>query len=156
MHSNILRIFFLLNRGDWVEMIKTFIDTNIIVYANDARDKDKQAIAIEVVKHHIEAHTGVISTQVLQEYAHVALNRLHQKQNVVLRQLILLETLEVIQQTPALIRRAVELKAAYQINFWDACIIGAAENSGCKTILSEDLNHGQFYSGIRLENPFAP
>ena len=135
--------------------MKCFIDTNIIIYANDARDEEKQAVAISQMAELMKSGVGVISTQVLQEYAHVALNKLNQRQDVVLRQLVLLEEgLEVIQQTPVLIRRAVEIKAAYQIGFWDACIISAAEVAKCHTILSEDMNTGQFYSGIAMSNPF--
>jgi predicted nucleic acid-binding protein len=136
-------------------MNKTFIDTNIIIYANDARDKDKQKRALDVVVEHMRSGTGVISTQVLQEYAHVALNKLHQRQDVILRQLFLLEGLEIIQQSPTLIRRSVEIKATYQISFWDAGIISAAEHAKCSVILSEDFNSGQFYSGIAMENPFV-
>ena len=135
-------------------MNKEFLDTNIIIYANDSRDTEKQAIAIAIISSHIKLGTGVISTQVLQEYAHVALNKLQQRQDIILRQLVLLEELEVIQQTPALIRRSVELKATYQINFWDACIISAAEYAKCNAVISEDLNNGQFYSGMKLKNPF--
>lgn len=135
-------------------MNKCFIDTNIIIYANDVRDEVKQKIALHIMAEQMRAGSGVISTQVLQEYAHVALNKLHQRQDVVLRQLVLLEGLEVIQQTPALIGRSVEIRAAYQINFWDACIISAAEHANCHAILSEDLNTGQFYSGIAMRNPF--
>jgi predicted nucleic acid-binding protein len=136
-------------------MNKYFIDTNIIIYANDAHDEKKQTIALNVVAEHMKSGTGVISTQVMQEYAHVALNKLHQRQDVVLRQLVLMEGLEVIRQSPALIRRSVEIKASYQISFWDACIISAAEHAKCHIILSEDLNAGQFYSGIAMENPFS-
>lgn len=136
-------------------MNKIFIDTNIIVYANDARDSEKQAKAVEIVTENMKLGTGVISTQVLQEYAHVALNKLSQRQDVILRQLLLLEELEVIQQSPPLIRRSVEIKTTYQISFWDACIISAAEHAKCNIILSEDLNNGQFYSGMALENPFV-
>jgi len=136
-------------------MTQCFIDTNIIVYANDVRDEDKQARALEVITGYLKSGTGVISTQVLQEYAHVALTKLHQRQDVILRQLVLLEELKVIQQSPVLIRRAVEIKAAYRISFWDACIIAAAEYAKCSMILSEDMNTGQFYSGIAMQNPFA-
>jgi len=135
-------------------MSRCFIDTNIIVYANDARDQEKQTRALEIIAEHMKSGTGVISTQVLQEYAHVALNKLLQRQDVILRQLVLLEELNVIQQSPALIRRAVEVKATYQISFWDACIIAAAEHAKCNCILSEDMNTGQFYSGIVMRNPF--
>jgi predicted nucleic acid-binding protein len=136
-------------------MTKAFIDTNVLIYANDARDEIKQKRALDVVAEHMRLGTGVISTQVLQEYAHVALNKLHQRQDVILRQLVLLEELEVVQQSPALIRRSVEIQALYQIGFWDACIISAAEYAKCNVMLSEDLNSGQFYSGIDLINPFV-
>lgn len=136
-------------------MKKVFIDTNVIIYANDVRDEQKQKRALAIVAEHMRFGTGVISTQVLQEYAAVALNKLHQRQDVILRQLVLLEELEVVPQSPVLIRRSVEIKATYQISFWDACIISAAEHAKCNIILSEDLNSGQFYSGIAMENPFA-
>lgn len=136
-------------------MSKKFLDTSIIVYANDARNEGKQKRSLEIVAENMRSGTGVISTQVLQEYAHVALNKLHQRQDVILRQLVLLEGLEVIRQSPALIRRSVEIKTSYQVSFWDACIISAAEHAKCDVILSEDLNSGQFYSGIAMKNPFT-
>ena len=135
-------------------MNKYFIDTNIIIYANDARNKIKQKIALDTVAEHMRLETGVISTQVLQEYAQVALNKLHQRPDIILRQLVLLEGMEIIPQSPVLIRRSVELKQLYQISFWDACIISAAEQAKCNAILSEDLNSGQLYSGIIMKNPF--
>lgn len=136
-------------------MKKYFIDTNIIVYANDSRDLKKQKKSLKIIAKHMKAGTGAISTQVLQEYACVALNKLHQRQDVVLRQLMLLEGFEVIAQSPALIRKSVEKKISYNISFWDACIVTAAEHANCDVILSEDLNTGQFYSGIATENPFT-
>ena len=136
-------------------MSRVFIDTNIIVYANDARDNDKQHSALDIIAQHMKGGTGVISTQVLQEYAHVALTKLNQRQDVVLRQLVLLEGLDIVYQSPALIRRSIEIRAAYRISFWDACIISAAEHARCDVILSEDLNAGQSYSGINMENPFV-
>jgi predicted nucleic acid-binding protein len=135
--------------------MSSFIDTNIIIYANDARSVDKQSQAIDLVSRLMRDDTGVISTQVLQEYAHVALNKLDQRQDVVIRQLFLLESFTVIGQSPELIRRAIEIRSAYCINFWDACIISAAEKADCDTIYSEDLNAGQFYSGIIVRNPFT-
>lgn len=56
-------------------------------------------------------------------------------------------------QTPALVRRAVELRDLYGISFWDSSIVSAAESRGCREIVSEDLNAGQFYNGAVLVNP---
>jgi len=131
-----------------------FIDSNVVVYANDGRDAVKQKLAIALIGDAIRLGNGVISTQVLQEYANVALCKLGQRQDVVLRQLVLLERLKVVPQTPALARRAVELHGLYGISFWDAAIVAAAESGGCECILSEDLNAGQFYGGVVVTNPF--
>ncbi len=135
-------------------MTKVFLDTNVIVYANDARDPDKQARAIDVVSDAIRTSNGVVSTQVLQEYAVVAAVKLKQAEEAILRQLITLETLEVVAVSPALIRRAVGMSGRYRISHWDACILATAEAAHCPLLLSEDLNAGQLYAATRVENPF--
>lgn len=135
-------------------MNKVFLDTNLIVYANDTRDARKRSRAIELVSAVIRDGTGVISTQVMQEYAVTALGKLRQDPDAILRQLLLLETLEVVQITPALVRRALELKIRYQIDYWDAGILAAAEYAQCRVLWSEDLNPGQLYATVRIENPF--
>jgi predicted nucleic acid-binding protein len=137
-------------------MSKQFLDTNVIVYANDDRDPLKHDRAIELVTHVIRQRNGVVSTQVLQEYASVAGSKLRQDLDVVQRQLLFLEALEIVPVTPALIRRALELQLRYQINFWDASILAAAELAQCRVLFSEDLNPGQLYANVRIENPFAP
>ncbi len=137
-------------------MTKVFLDTNLVVYANDTREPAKEAIARERIARAMSERNGVVSTQVMQEYAVVALRKLHQDPDVVLRVILLLESHEVIVMTPALIRRGLEIQARYQIDYWDASILAAAESANCSLLLSEDLNPGQLYAGVRVENPFAP
>lgn len=69
-----------------------FIDTNLIVYANDQRDPNKQEKALDLIRREIRERTGVISIQVMQEYANTALYKLGQSTAIVLRQLSLLES----------------------------------------------------------------
>jgi predicted nucleic acid-binding protein len=135
---------------------KVFVDSNVFVYANDPRDPSKQAAASECIRRTIRDRTGVISTQVMLEYAAVAVGKLRHDLQTVLRQLLLLEAFEVVVMTPPLIRLGLEIQARYRIEFWDACIIAAASSAGCSLLLSEDLNAGQVYAGVRVENPFAP
>lgn len=136
-------------------MKRTFLDSHIIVYANDRRDPAKQARALVVVKDLFARRCGVVSTQVLQEYAAVALTKLHQAPDVVQRQLRLLESFTVVPVSASIIRRTIEIYALFPTSYWDAAIIAAAESAGCDTICTEDLNPGQFYSGVRVVNPFA-
>lgn len=137
-------------------MSKDFLDSNIIVYANDAADRRKQDLAIEIVARGLRDGTAVISTQVLQEYAVNAVGKLRQELPVVMHQLKLLEFLPIVAATPKLVRRGLEVSGLYGINFWDALIVAAAEHARCDRILSEDLNPGQFYCGMDCVNPFQP
>jgi len=132
-----------------------FLDTNIIVYANDKRDKHKQMRCVELIAHVLQTRQATVSTQVFFEYANVALSKLGQSASVVRRQIELLSTLPVIPQSATLAIRAVEIKELYGISFWDASIVAAAEAGRCSRILSEDMNAGQLYCGIRLVNPFV-
>jgi predicted nucleic acid-binding protein len=136
-------------------MNKVFLDTNLIVYANDARDARKQSRAIELVAKAMRDGTGVISTQVMQEYAVVASGRLRQDAETILRQLLLLESLEVVLITPDLIRRALEMQSRYGIDYWDAGILAAAEHARCHVLWSEDFNAGQLYATVRVVNPLS-
>ena len=65
-----------------------------------------------------------------------------------------LSCIEVVNQTPRIVARAVEIKSLYGISLQDAMIVAAAEKSGCGELLSEDLNDGQVYAGVRVRNPF--
>lgn len=134
--------------------MKTFLDSNIIVYANDAADEQKQEIAINLIQKHMREGSGVISTQVMQEYAVNAIQKLSQKVPVVMHQLHLLESLSVVVIKPELVRRGLEIKTLYSLSYWDSLIIAAAESAGCNQVLSEDLNSGQVYCGMKSINPF--
>ena len=56
--------------------------------------------------------------------------------------------------TAAIVIAALKTKERWQTSYWDAAIIEAARAAGCKEVLSEDLNHGQNYGGVRVINPF--
>ena len=94
-------------------MKRCFIDSNVILYANDKREKRKQKLAIDVVSLLMKKMLGVVSTQVLQEYANTALSKLGQESGIVLRQLKLLETLTVIPSSAEMVRRMVEIRTTY-------------------------------------------
>jgi predicted nucleic acid-binding protein len=60
----------------------------------------------------------------------------------------------VIAPDSATVRRAVEAREQYGLHFYDGMMVAAAERAGCPRIWSEDLNPGQVYFGVRVENPF--
>ena len=135
--------------------MKTFLDTNLFVYANDARDPAKQRIAIATVGRALRESNGVVSSQVLMEYAAVAISKLKQARAAVVRQLLAMERLEVPLLDGVLVRSALELMAAYSLSFWDAAIVAAAQAAHCEVILSQDLGDGMMFGSVTVRNPFA-
>jgi predicted nucleic acid-binding protein len=132
---------------------KCFFDTNIFVYLFDLREGEKQAKARSKVRSCIKKGDGVISTQVLQEFASVALAKLKHPADAVLREMEIFESFDIVQLTPELIRTGVELHNDKQLHFWDATILAAAEHAGCEIMYSEDFRAGTTYGNVRVENP---
>jgi predicted nucleic acid-binding protein len=65
-----------------------------------------------------------------------------------------LERFALQEQTAVLMHAAFATRARYGISYWDAAIVEAARMLGCHQILTEDLQHGQDYGGVRAANPF--
>lgn len=132
-----------------------FLDTNVLVYAYDPSDLAKQHVAQDLVRRAIAGEV-VLSTQVLAEFAATLLHKLSpaarpEDVNAVLDAL---GPVRLIAPDSDTVRRAVEVRAAYGVHFYDGMIVAAAERGGCRRIWSEDLNNGQKYFGITVENPF--
>lgn len=133
-----------------------FVDTNVLVYAYVITDRRKQGIAKEIVRRALSGE-GVASTQVLAEFASAYLQKFSPpaRPEDVLQMLDILSPIALVRLDHGTVRRAVEARAAYGIHFYDGLIVAAAERGGCGRILSEDLNAGQKYFQIPVENPFV-
>ena len=132
----------------------TFLDTNIAVYAVDSHDPHKHDIAAELIDAAVGGEGFRISAQVLFEFANICHKKLGCTPQEVLKLLDSLRCIETVDQTPQIVARAVEVRALYGISLQGAMIVAAAEKSGCDELLSEDLNDGQSYAGVRVRNPF--
>ena len=134
---------------------KTFVDTNILIYAHDLDAKEKYLAAKEVLDELWANRTGVISAQVLQEF-YVNVTRKLPKPLSKKKARTIVDTYVIwcVDVTPAEITTAFRIEDEARISFWDALICAAAMKSGAERILSEDLNAGQRITGIRIENPF--
>jgi predicted nucleic acid-binding protein len=135
---------------------KTFVDTNILVYAHDLDAGRKQQIAQDLLLDLRQTRLGVLSMQVLQEFYSTATRRLAasiSRQEA--REIVEDFALWSVATAPQEIRRAFQIEDRAKINFWDAMIVSAAIAGGATRILSEDLNPGQNIAGILIENPFA-
>ena len=134
---------------------RSFIDTNVLIYAEASDAPQKQRAALSILKQLYEDANGVLSTQVLQEYCNVAIKKLGLTSQHVRAQLDLYEQFEVVQVTPIIIRAGLDLHQTRSIAFYDAIIFASAQASGCVVLLSEDMNAGEVIAGVRIVNPFA-
>ena len=136
--------------------MRTFVDTNIVLYAYDQREPEKSAIAREILSDLWRTREGLLSTQVLQEL-YVNLTR---KLRVVVprskaRALVgRYGRWPVHTITTGDILEAADLEQRDSLSFWDALIVVAAVRGGAERIISEDLHHGRAIGGVRIENPF--
>jgi predicted nucleic acid-binding protein len=134
---------------------ESFVDTNILLYAasTDPGEADKRTKAREILA---GADWG-LSVQVLQEL-YVNLIRpsrramSHEHAVALIRQLM---RRPLVATDSGLLLDALGLKQRFQLSYWDAAIIAAAKALGASVLYSEDLNHGQDYGGVRVENPFG-
>ncbi len=133
----------------------TFIDTNVLLYAISPAlsERTKAEKAREILRR----NDLVLSVQVLQEF-YVQATRSSRTQPLSHADATALIALwlrfRVVELSVAVMQTALRLKFRYQTSYWDAAILGAATTAGCTELLSEDLNTGQAYDGIRVENPF--
>jgi predicted nucleic acid-binding protein len=133
---------------------KSFIDTNILIYALDQADPVKQQKARALLKTLQEKESGVISTQVLQEFYVVSTTKLNLNVDLVKKIIFTLKNFKTITVDPKIIEESIDCSAQNKISFWDALVVTTAKTAGCHSIWSEDLGHGQQISGVRIINPF--
>ena len=134
---------------------RSFIDTNVLIYAEASDEPVKQQAALALLKQLYESASGVLSTQVLQEYCNVALKKLKLPAAYIRAQLDLYEQFEIVQVTPTLIRAGLDLHQTRSVSFYDAIVLASAETAGCSALFSEDFNAGEMVGGVRVINPFS-
>ena len=134
--------------------MSVFFDTNILLYADDADAGEKTGIARQLLRRSVSDRTGVVSTQVLQEFYVNARKKLKLDGAAARARIEVYLGFDVVTVTPALLLAAVDLNRLDSISFWDALIIRAAEHAGCDTLYSEDLQEGRRYGPVRIVNPF--
>ena len=135
---------------------RSFLDTNILVYAYDVRELIKQAHTQEVLKQGIENETAILSVQVIVEFFTVVTKRSPNRLSVEEAEevLNLLSILPVIDLDFRMVRHAIAIHRQHGIAYWDALIVAAAHRAECTQILTEDINAGQSYNGVTVANPF--
>lgn len=135
---------------------EVFLDTNILLYAalGRAHSGDRLDRAREIVLTEDYCTSG----QVLAEFYHNAIKKgptpLSPDKAREWVRVVAMKPCQPI--TPEVVIAGIDNARRYQLSYWDGAIIAAAERLGAKVLYSEDLNHGQTYGSVRVENPFLP
>jgi predicted nucleic acid-binding protein len=135
---------------------KYFVDTNILMYAHDTSAGAKHSRAKALVEELWRNRTGVVSTQVLQELAVNLRRKAGRPLDTKATREIVADylTWQVVVNGGESILEALDLEARYQISFWDALVVQAANASSAEVLYSEDLSDEQAYGAVRVINPF--
>ena len=137
-------------------MSAEFIDTNVLLYAYDSTETERQPAARARLDRLWRERSGRTSLQVLQEFY---VNATRPKKPVLAvrdaRRVVedLLAWKPVVPDG-ALIASAWDLQDRFSVSWWDALIVAAARRSGAAVLVTEDLQDGQDFGGLVVENPF--
>lgn len=133
-----------------------FVDTNVLVYAHDPGSGTKHSVARALLERLWEERSGVLSTQVLQEFCVNVRRRARQPMPPDEVRRVVEDYLRwrMVVNDGATVLRALDWADRYAIGFWDAMIVDAANQAAVGVLYSEDLNHGQLYGAARVVNPF--
>ncbi len=134
---------------------RTFVDTNVLVYAVDDSEPEKREIARRSLGSSRYGQV-VLSTQVLGEFYVTVTRKLAAPlaDTKAFEALDWLGLLPVVSIDTTLVTSAVHVSRSAQLSYWDGLVVAAAARGGCQRLLSEDLNDGQQIGSVRVENPF--
>jgi predicted nucleic acid-binding protein len=136
--------------------VKTFVDTNVLVYAHDADAAGKHATARALLAGLWDSRGGSLSTQVLLEFYAVVTRKFKPAMPRPKARAIVAAYGEWCNVTtePQLIVAASRLEEDHTLSFGDALIVEAAIRAGAERLISEDLQDGRQFGALTIENPF--
>ena len=135
-----------------------FLDTNIFVYSFDRTAAAKNRRATQLIREAVSTRKGIVSYQVVQEFFNLALRRFAEPMSVPEAEQYLgavFRPLLAVQSSPALVSEALRVTDHHRLSWCDSLIVAAAIEGGCGVLYSEDLQHGQRFGQLKVENPFV-
>lgn len=132
----------------------SFLDTNVLCHTDDPSSPTERRRALDLIAECTRRRTGVISTQVLQEYFVTVTRKFGVAAEIARGKTEVFSRLRVVKLGTEEILAAIDLHRLHSISFWDALIVRAALASGCVRLYSEDMQPGRRFNGLEIVNPF--
>jgi len=138
---------------------EVLVDTNVLVYAFDADEPEKQRRAQELLDGLVADGTACVSSQVLGEFYVTVTRRFPESMDsatAARHTERFAEVLEVHGTGLQVVLEALRGAVRHRLSYYDAQIWAAARLNHVPVVLSEDFSAGSEIEGVRFENPFAP
>ena len=135
--------------------MRVAFDTNVLAYAQGLDDSTRKEAARSLLER-VPQSVGAIPVQVLGELYNVLLRKGKKRKQAQAAVLVWRDAFDVIETRAETMTNAVDLATAHRLGIWDSLILAAAAESGCRLLLSEDLQDGFTWHGLTVANPFAP
>lgn len=135
-------------------MARSLVDTNILIYARDRDEPEKQRRAIELIDGLAATGELVLSVQCLNEFSATSLRRgvaVSEIETAVARWR---DLGDVLRLEEAATSAALSAVAQHHLSFWDALIWATARDAAVPIVFSEDFQHGRELDGVRFMDPF--
>jgi predicted nucleic acid-binding protein len=135
---------------------KVFLDTNLLLYAYDAGSPAKHAVAVRILEDLWKSGSGILSTQVLQEFFVNVTKNIPKPLPIKVGREIVEDFLKwkVVPVEGRAILRAIALHEKHKYSFWDSLVIQSAIEGGARWLFTEDLKDGQKIGDLTIRNPF--
>lgn len=135
--------------------MRVALDTNVLAYAEGINSADRRDTALALIRRLPQDNT-VVPVQVLGELFNVLLRKGGRSRNEARDALLSWrDTFPTVETSPGTMLMAADLSTAHHVGIWDAVILSAAAQAGCRLLLSEDLHEGFTWAGVTVVNPFS-
>lgn len=135
--------------------MKIALDTNFLAYAEGVNGADRRAVALDLVKR-LPAGSAIIPVQVIGELFNVLVRKAGRARGEAREALQGWRDAFLVADTTAeAMQAAVDLASDHKFGIWDAVILSVSSQTGCRLLLSEDMQDGFTWGGVTVVNPFA-
>jgi predicted nucleic acid-binding protein len=135
--------------------VRVALDTNVLVYAERVNGEELYAAALAFVGR-LPRHSAVLPAQVLGELFNVLVRKAGWSKDAARTAVLKWQNaFPVIETSRTVMLAAVDLAADHDFSIWDAIVMSAAAESGCRLLLSQDMQDGFTWNGVRVTNPFS-
>lgn len=135
--------------------MRVALDTNVLAYAEGLNGAAMKRSALELLENLPEGAT-VIPVQALGELFNVLVRKAGRTPAMARAAMQSWhDAYPAIETSAEIMTAAADLATDHQLGIWDAVIISASAEAGCRLLLSQDLHEGFTWRGVTVTNPFS-